>query len=100
MPGRASSPRVDALAAALRKLARAVDEARYHPGIPPAARERLLDHLEGGAHHATKALAAASGRAWCPGDPAVIVARGEYGFYEVLERYTALARGPANDGDS
>jgi hypothetical protein len=89
MPGPARSASTSALAAALRKLARAIDETRFHPGIPPEARARLLDLLEGAAHHATKALAASAGRPWLPGDPALIAARGEFGFYELLERYGA-----------
>ena len=87
MPGPSRPASTRELAAALRKLARAIDEARFGRGISADARERLLVQLEGAAHHATKALAAAAGRAWTPGDPALVAARGEFGFYELLERY-------------
>lgn len=86
MPGMPSN-RPGPLAAALRKLARAADEARFHPGLPRAARERLLEQIEGAAHHLTKALASAAGRHWHPTDGSLIAARGEFGFYELLERY-------------
>ena len=89
MAGPVHPPSTGSLAAALRKLARAIDETRFHPGISPEARARLLEQLEGAAHHATKALAAAAGRPWQPGDPALVVARGEFGFYELLARYGA-----------
>jgi hypothetical protein len=83
----AHSASTGSLAAALRKLARAIDDARFHPGIAPEARSRLLEQLEGAAHHATKALADAAGRPWQPADPGLVAARGEFGFYELLARY-------------